>query len=106
MNRPQCVFSAGLLPRGLWQLRRLAATLAILSLPAFSSVGWAISIGPGLNGPFGFDTAPSTADFTTVSLAGDGATFLDATALNTAVQALNAASITTTLPTSPTVNPS
>ncbi len=115
MNRPPCVssagrpprghcfFSAGTLYRGIGQLRRLSIALAILSLSAFSTIGWAIDItwsaANDLNGPFTFDVAPPLTDFTTASIGAGGTTYTTPEALNAAVQGLSVSAIPNALPT-------
>ncbi len=93
MNRLQGVSSAGMLPRGVWQLRRLALALCVSVLPALSSVAWAIDIHDGINGPFTLDVQPAATDWSQFSIAGGSGDIATPEALTAAVQALNASAI-------------
>src|SRR5688572_16223289 len=87
-----------------WQ--RVFRSAISFGVMAFATSAFAaIPIGEGVNGPFTFDTAPGSGDWTTISLAGGGTTFTSIETLTTGIQGLDAAAITTPLPTSGTNPP-
>jgi hypothetical protein len=71
-----------------------------------ASAGAAISVGPAGSGVLTFDTLPAVGEWSTLALAGGGATFTNTAALDAAVQLLTASNINGTLPATATVPPS
>jgi len=77
-------------------MRKLLLLLALVPF-GFSGAHAAISVGPGGSGLISFAALPSSAEWSTRSLAGNELTFTTAAALDAAVQTNSAATITTAL---------
>lgn len=87
------------------KLRTLLTSIA-LAVGLTSSARAAISVGAGGSGVLSFGSAPAASEWATAVLPGDGLTYANAAGMDAGVAGLNAANITTTLPTSGTVPPS
>ncbi len=85
----------------------LAAAGSVAAVFALASpMSAAIAVGPGGAGPLTFEGVPLVSEFATGTNNGDATIYFDRPSLDVGVAALSAASVTSALPTSGTVNPS
>ncbi len=84
--------------------KRLLSLTASLAFGAASARA-AISVGPGGSGVLTFNTLPAVGEWSTLAIAGGGASFTNTTALDAAVQLLSASNINGTLPATVTLPP-
>lgn len=77
-----------------------------MSAACLTSAQAAISVGPTGSAVYTFNSTPPATEFSTGVLVGDGGTYTDAAGVAAGVNTRDVSSITRTLPTSTTINPS